>query len=76
MKLQKGKILINNIDELDKTSVDKDDINKVIDEILENEVENKEKLNIALKVMVYAYITGRSLKQVNKNLEILKNGGM
>lgn len=31
MKLQKGKILINNIDELDKTSVDKDDINEVID---------------------------------------------
>lgn len=61
---------------LDVISLSDEDINKVIDEILENEVENKEKLNIALKVMVYAYITGRSLKQVNKNLEILKNGGM
>ena len=58
---------------LDELSLDHQKIEDTIDAILRNEEENvKERLKRALKVMVYAYISGRCLKQIEENLKELR----
>lgn len=60
---------INNLD----TNLQDDQIEKTVTEVLTNEEQTvKQKLVYALKVMVYAYILGKCLKQINNNLELLK----
>ena len=57
---------------LENDSFNDDYISEVIDQILENEEIYKEKLAYALKVMVYAYVSGNCLKQIKLNLDKLK----
>ena len=61
---------VKNLDEL---SLDAEKIAKTIETILEAEDDiNKEKLIVALRVMVYAYISGRCLKQIADDLQRLR----
>lgn len=61
---------INNLD----TNLQDEEIENVITDVLKNEEQTvKQKLIYALKVMVYAYILGKCLKQINENLNLLKN---
>lgn len=54
-------------------TLDDERIEEVIRQAIDaEEVKNQEKLIYALKVMVYAYINGKCLLQINMNLEKLK----
>ncbi len=61
---------VKNLNEL---SLEGENIENSIAEILKNEDEaNKDKLTLALKVMVYAYISGLCLKKIEVNLKGLR----
>lgn len=61
-------LAIKNIDSL---TLNDEDIETVINRLLENET-HKNELVYALKIMVYAYITGICFKKIDENLENLK----
>lgn len=59
--------------ELDERSIDMQQVEHSIDElILQEDVSAKEKLSMALRVMVYAYLCGKCLKQIQMNLSKLR----
>ncbi len=58
---------------LEEFSLDHETIDETINAILEKEEESvRERLSMALKVMVYAYISGICLQQINDNLHRLR----
>ena len=61
---------LKNIDDM---SLNDENIESVVRKLIENEnVDNKEKLLKALKIMIYAYISGKCLEQININLKQLR----
>ncbi|MBR6233087.1 MAG: DUF1836 domain-containing protein [Erysipelotrichaceae bacterium] len=59
--------------ELDERSLNMQEIEHCIDELVLHEDRNaKERLSMALKVMVYAYLCGKCLKQIQLNLSKLR----
>ncbi|MBQ5443840.1 MAG: DUF1836 domain-containing protein [Erysipelotrichaceae bacterium] len=59
--------------ELDERSLNMQEIEHCIDELVLHEDRNaKERLSMALKVMVYAYLCGKCLKQIQLNLSRLR----
>ncbi|MBQ6217039.1 MAG: DUF1836 domain-containing protein [Erysipelotrichaceae bacterium] len=59
--------------ELDEISLNMQEIEHCIDELVLHEDRNaKERLSMALKVMVYAYLCGKCLKQIQLNLSRLR----
>ena len=60
------------INKLDSKSLDEEYIENTIIDLLSNET-HKEELILALKIMVYAYITGKCFIQIDENLLKLKN---
>lgn len=64
----------NCINTLNCKTIEDGEIEKAINDVLKNEeLVVKEKLVYALKVMVYAYMSGKCLKQISVNLAKLKN---
>lgn len=64
----------NCINMLTCKTIEDEKIEEAIEEVLKNEESiAKQKLVYALKVMVYAYISGKCLKQININFNKLKN---
>lgn len=58
--------------QLDTTSISDQHIEKIVTQILKDEdTQIFEKLKYSLKFMVYAYITGKCLKKVEENFQIL-----
>ena len=61
---------LKNIDDM---SLNDENIESVVRKLIEDEnVDNKEKLLKALKIMIYAYISGKCLEQINTNLKQLR----
>lgn len=60
------------ISKLDLMSLNDEQISKTIIDLLKDETVYKERLVCGLKVMVYAYISGRCLNEINNNLNKLK----
>ena len=61
------------VKDLEELSLDEDRIDESIEKILEKEdADIREKLMMALRVMVYAYISGVCLKQIDLNLRRLR----
>ena len=58
---------------MDEMSLNEENIDRVIEDLLKSEDEgNHQRLQLALKVMVYAYIAGRCLEQIAYNLSELR----
>ena len=58
---------------LDDTTLTENNIDSIINNIIiDVDKDHKEKISIALKVMVYAYIAGECQKQININLQHLR----
>lgn len=63
----------NAINRLDITNLDDKYIESVVEEILKNEDRNiYDRLKYSLKFMVYAYLTGKCLRKVEENFQIIK----
>ena len=60
---------------MDELSLNDESIGAIISEILKDESDEliRERLTHALKVMVYAYVSGKCLKQIKANLKELRN---
>lgn len=56
---------------IDSQTLNDDDITNKINSLLKNEA-HKVELSYALKIMVYAYITGKCFKQIDLNLNKLR----
>lgn len=61
------------IKEMDDKTIDDKMIDGVVKKILKN-IDNKDRLSYALKVMVYAFISGNCLKHIKLNLKELRKG--
>ena len=58
---------------LDEHSLNIDDIEKTVEGVLEtDEASIREKLSMALKVMVYAYLSGKCMKMIDHHLSRLR----
>ncbi len=62
------------IKEMDTQMLSPEAIDKTIEDVLKDfDSPNKNKLHLAIRVMVYAYISGRCINLIKKDLEVLKN---
>lgn len=59
--------------EIDVRRLDEESITTAIETTLAEDDPHRNKLLVALKVMVYAYFGGHCLKMVNDNLNVLRN---
>ena len=57
---------------MDSIDLNDEYIDKTVENILAGETLHNQRLNYALKTMVYAYIAGHCLKGVEVNLKLLK----
>ncbi|MCR5068138.1 MAG: DUF1836 domain-containing protein [Erysipelotrichaceae bacterium] len=57
---------------LHRQSFNEKDINEVLQEVLNDQPDETGRLSLALKVMIYGYISGICQKNVNDNLSLLK----
>ena len=58
---------------LDRQSFNEKEIDEVLKAVLSEQADETGRLALALKVMVYGYISGICQKNVNDNLDLLKN---